>query len=73
MDEELIYSQPPLDVVWPSEPEHKDRREKIQAQCCWHKEHNTPTPMSALFLDVAAVSNDDSSIDFPPQNEMSKS
>ena len=39
VDGELIYSLPPLDEVWLSEPEDHDRREKMHAQHCRHEEH----------------------------------
>ena len=76
VDEELIYSLPPLDEVGLSEPEH----EKMQAQCCQNEEcqciqvHNTPMPANpADSPEIVAVSDDDCTADSSPHDEMSES
>ena len=79
VDGELIYSLPPSDEVWLSEPECWDRREKVQAKHCQHEEclfiqfHDNPPPTSAHSPDVATNLDDDSYIDSWPHVEMSKS
>ena len=75
---EWIYSPHPLDEVWLSEPEHQDRRGKMEAQHCQHEEcqciqvHNTPTPATPVnSSEIEALSGDDSTVDSSPHDEMS--
>ena len=79
MDGELIYSLPSLDDVWLSELEHGDRREWMHAPHHQHEDCqyitfcHTLIPLPSNSPDIAAVSNDDSSVDSSAHVEMSKS
>ena len=70
---------PPLDEVWLSKPESQDGRERMQAQCHWHEEHqyilahHSSAPMPTTSPDIAADSDDDSSVDSSPHDKISVS
>ena len=76
----LIYSPPSSYELWLSEPEHWDRRKKIQVQynhneeCqCFWIHHNPALMPSDSPPDVTATSDDDSNVNDSSHVKMSKS
>ena len=77
---ECIYSYPPSDEIWLSEPEPWDRKEKTQAQCNSHEEnkfnwvHHIPAPIPLHSPpDVDVFSDDDSSVNSSSHVKLSES